>query len=554
VTNRIPHRQGELDTFYAQYFRDRNSTPQRNGTHTGRSGPVGPGDYLADEGVIQLCRRAKNAGKFSDLFDAGDTGAYGGDDSRADQALASMLAFYTQDIGQLERLMSASALGQRAKWRNRADYQWRTIEKALRGLGETYTPPRRGRSSAPPPPLPINNNGDGGDTHDAPVVWFSELGKPRTREFLVEDAVPRNHPTVLHGWSGTAKSILALLAGMAIAGRWERWLGLRVNAHGKVLYLDFELDVDEQLRRFHALADGTGTVVPKELAYLSALGLHTSEAVRHAFNICRAHNVVMLVIDSLGPAMLGDMEAAKDVIRFHNEYIAPFRAIGTTPLIIDHQGKLQSGENCQQKTAFGSAYKEHLSRSVLQVEAGDRDRDNGTLDVRVRHKKSNFGARLEPFDVRLEFGPEKITATPVELDAADLATESTLNSKDRVMKALQAGPAFPDELAEMTGLAQGTVVNCLTQLKRSGKVETTGEVKGKAQQVRATPSPLVIKGSGDGDDSKQLSSDLRPGESATLEQLQKIRKLVRQGMSEEWAKKTVLASDHPLSCDCEVCR
>jgi hypothetical protein len=122
------------------------------------------------------------------------------------------------------------------------------------------------------------------------------------------------------------------------------------------------------------------------------------------------------------------------------------------------------------------------------------------------------------------------------------------------MKALQAGPAFPDELAEMTGLAQGTVVNCLTQLKRSGKVETTGEVKGKAQQVRATPSPLVIKGSGDGDDSKQLSSDLRPGESATLEQLQKIRKLVRQGMSEEWAKKTVLASDHPLSCDCEVCR
>ena len=511
-----------IDQLVAQMDAPNDENAQTNGQ--------GHAVVRSDAEILDLCRRARNAAKFADLYDAGDAHRHhGGDDSRADQALASMFAFYTQDPAQLERLISGSALGQRPKWRNRPDYRRRTIDKALSGGRETYTQPL---TTSPPSPLPISRNGDGGDSGDLPLVWFSQLGKPKVREFLIGDTVPRNHPTVIHGWSGTAKSILALLMAMAISGNRARWLGLDVHTNGKVLYLDFELDADEQLRRVHALASGMGVAVPPNLAYLSALGMGTPDAFGHAYEICREHDVVMVVIDSLGPAMLGDMEAARDVIKFHNEYIAPFRAIGTTPLIIDHQGKLQAGENYQQKTAFGSAYKEHLSRSVLQVEAGDRDRDRGILDVRVRHKKSNFGARLDPFDVRLEFGSEKITATCIELDDAALAAETTLNSKDRVLKALQAGPAFPDDLAQMTGLAHGTVVNCLTQLKRVGKVETTGEVRGKAQEVCATPSPSLIKGDGDGGD-----------DGATPEQQQRIRKLVGAGMSEKWAREEVLGSE-----------
>lgn len=50
---------------------------------------------FADDDVIAKIRVAKNGAKFSKLFDAGETAAYGGDDSRADLGLASMLAFYT---------------------------------------------------------------------------------------------------------------------------------------------------------------------------------------------------------------------------------------------------------------------------------------------------------------------------------------------------------------------------------------------------------------------------------------------------------------------------
>jgi hypothetical protein len=39
----------------------------------------------------------------------------------------------------------------------------------------------------------------------------------------------------------------------------------------------------------------------------------------------------------------------------------------------------------------------------------------------------------------------------------------------------------------------------------------------------------------------------------TPEQAERISRLVQEGMSETWARRTVLADAHPLSCDCEVC-
>jgi hypothetical protein len=43
------------------------------------------------------------------------------------------------------------------------------------------------------------------------------------------------------------------------------------------------------------------------------------------------------------------------------------------------------------------------------------------------------------------------------------------------------------------------------------------------------------------------------GEVSTPEQEERIRRLVKEGMSETWARRTVLADNHPLDCGCEVC-
>jgi hypothetical protein len=320
------------------------------------------------------------------------------------------------------------------------------------------------------------------------LLWFSEMGEPKPREFLVEDLLPKDYPATIYGTGGVAKSMLALLMGISYASGLDRWLGLRVNGEGTVLYLDFELDAHEQLRRVRDLCSGLGVNVPEKLGYLSALGTGSEAAFEAALSICQRHDVRLLILDSLGPAMIGDAEKARDVIAFHNQFIAPFRAMGVTTLIVDHQGKIQSGEQYQGKTALGSAYKGHLVRSGIQVEAVRREKEAGTLTVRLRQNKTNFGGQRDPFDVLLTFRKGAITAEPVEIDATELAGEATLNADDRVRLALSAGAAFPDELAESTGLALGTVQNCLTRIRKRGEVEDTGQVKGRARQVRLSSS------------------------------------------------------------------
>ena len=455
-----------------------------------------PSPSRTDDEIIEMLRAAENAPKFEALYDRGDVHAYhSGDDSAADLGLLSMLAFYTQDSAQLERIFSDSALGQRGKWRRRVDYRERTIDKALAGIRETYQGGRErshpiGKSVADladPPYIGKSTKSASDGDAGAPalsLIRFAKRQAPPAREFIVPDLVPRHHPTTLYGWGGTAKSLIALLLSMSVSGGREKFFGRDITVHGPVMYIDFELDADEQHRRVMQLATGMKMEVPEDFLYVSTLGVRTHEAIEFALSVCEEHKAVMAVLDSLGPAMVGDMAAAKDVIEFHNCYIAPFKAVGVTPLLVDHQARQQAGEGYQSKGAFGSAYKEHLSRSLIQVEAGDRGAERGVLNVRLRHKKTNFGVLVEPFDVSLSFSDEMIIATTRELAPSERAQEATLNADERVVAALGHGPAYPDEIAEATGLARSTVKNKVNVLKKAGRVEITGEVRGQMEQVQ----------------------------------------------------------------------
>jgi len=323
---------------------------------------------------------------------------------------------------------------------------------------------------------------------------FAEMEPPGPREYVVENLVPKHHTTSLFGDGGSAKSILALSAATAVAGGAGKWLGREVY-NCPVLYADFELDADEQRRRAYQVARGVFlNRPPHDLLYISGLGQPTGEVLKGCLDVCATKGIGLLIIDSLGIALQGDAEAARDVIRFHHDYLDPFRTAGVTLLVIDHQGKTQAGERYQNKRSFGSVYKENLARSVIQVEPGDRG--EGLLTLKLRQTKNNFGPKAQPFGARLVFAEEKITVDAHELDATELAEEGTLNAGDRVMLALKDGPAFPAEIAEACVMPQGTVKNELTRLRKRRLVEYTGEVdpRTKAKQVRLTEDGLAVTG------------------------------------------------------------
>jgi len=96
------------------------------------------GNHYSGEGVPEiadislvhfLVSQFKNE-KFKKLW-LGDISEYDNDQSRADLALADMLALHlNKDAQKVEQYFSASRLGRRDKWRTREDYRRMTVDKA----------------------------------------------------------------------------------------------------------------------------------------------------------------------------------------------------------------------------------------------------------------------------------------------------------------------------------------------------------------------------------------------------------------------------------------
>jgi putative DNA primase/helicase len=128
------------------------------------SAPAGGGPpILPDAAILDKVRRATNGPSFERLWQ-GDTEGYTSA-SEADLALCGMLAFYTQDPAQIERLVAQSGLWDE-KWRNRPAYRQGTIQQAIAHRSGTYSGQRPGNTvgRSAPPRRPRTNNRTATDT------------------------------------------------------------------------------------------------------------------------------------------------------------------------------------------------------------------------------------------------------------------------------------------------------------------------------------------------------------------------------------------------------
>lgn len=93
---------------------------------------------FSDEELLERMFSAKNGETIRELYE-GNLTAYKDDASRADSALLSHLAFWSQRHSfQMERVWLASPLGKREKTQNRDDYRKRSIANAIKKCKETY--------------------------------------------------------------------------------------------------------------------------------------------------------------------------------------------------------------------------------------------------------------------------------------------------------------------------------------------------------------------------------------------------------------------------------
>ena len=288
------------------------------------------------------------------------------------------------------------------------------------------------------------------------------------------------------------------------------------------------------------------------------------------------------------PSSNGHKPVSGDTSRSDEEVIEKLRAErgGKSERLWNGDLSDYDGDHSSAEDAFVHkiwSYTQDPEQSVVQIEATERGADYVAL--RLRQKKHTFGAVSDPFGVEVTFG-EGITFDVKVLDDADLAGEGTLNATDRVKLALKEEPAYPDELAEKTGLVPGTVKNALTKLRKAGEVETTGERKsGGAEQVtllvtKSSSLSSSYRGNDDDDGDKPLSvaaigeeiSRTNSGPAKALatyldkpteERLKWLTcaVLTARGMDTGNWKRQVRAvreaateaKNHPLDCECEEC-
>ena len=329
------------------------------------------------------------------------------------------------------------------------------------------------------------------DSDDDPeAVDVSTLPEPPRRDWLVSDLVPEGTVTTWFGDDGTGKSVLALALALSVASG-QPFLD-RPAKHGVVLYIDTEFDQDEFVRRAYQLARGMGHSAPPAgvIYYRTRYSLTTPGGQRDIARLVERYHPTLVVLDSITLGTYTDdlKEAAAAVTLM--EFL---QRLPTTVLALDHIPKPPPGASQAYARPWGSFAKRAKTRHAVLITPSEA----GGVVLRVT--KSNLARPGTMVGADITWESDAIRVTAVSLDDESLAgVEQHLPPLEQVYRVLcQREALTPDELADETGLAVGTVKNKLTALRRQGRAEPLGD--GRWRAVR--PASLVTHAQdSDGDD------------------------------------------------------
>jgi putative DNA primase/helicase len=236
----VAARQAQLESVYAKVFGEAGGANQNDAkavvavpeaAQTPVGGDCGKGDTddadthgaaaPDDERIIRIISRSRSGTKFKALW-AGNWQSSFGSRSEADSALVFLLAFYTKDAAQLDRLFRRSGLI-RDKWDEKhgaKTYGAMTIDKALEKVTAQYQPRRPKQGSA------AVNNGDVGAADDAQGLIPLGQRDPQTGRLVLspKKTLPTAAAFIDQFQSHQAARTLHSYAGTLLAWRGNRFV------------------------------------------------------------------------------------------------------------------------------------------------------------------------------------------------------------------------------------------------------------------------------------------------------------------------------------------
>lgn len=267
------------------------------------------------------------------------------------------------------------------------------------------------------------------DPQATPLFGFE---KPDPLRWQVAGLIPEGHVSLLAADSDTGKSFLAVYLALRIC-MGEPFFGLKTR-RGRVLYVDYELDADEQRRRVWRVAAGLGMTVDdprlqeRFFYYRPTALLGTDAAHNEVLKLIDRHEIDLVILDSLTVSSTGDVQDQADVV----PKMQRFREWGTV-FALDHVTHQAARGNASEAHPFGSRFKRHMARSTLNMAKAD---GGGRI---LAPDKGNFTGERDQVCFAMEFdgpvGPvrfEKVKST----DSAMAGALSDMSSHEVTLAAI----------------------------------------------------------------------------------------------------------------------
>lgn len=298
------------------------------------------------------------------------------------------------------------------------------------------------------------------------VVRAWEEAEPEPMPYLIEGLIHRGHSAGIFGDGGSGKSLLSIYLGCCVATG-EQFFGRDVQ-RGNVLFLDWELELSEHIRRAYRVARGMGLERIPEGVHYAQLSLPITDP--KVLAECRAAvadtQASLVIIDSFAPASCAsDQVAPSEIVPFMQR----LRELGTV-LLLDHVAKPIAAVAAPPLRAYGSTFKHNLVRSSLRLDRGDAG------GVRLAHVKNNFGPLSSPIAFAMVHGFDTVRFERIDANDARLAglNERARSVPERILEELaQFGEdgASASRLAELLGCSSKTISNHLTTLRAQRRIE-----------------------------------------------------------------------------------
>jgi alkylated DNA nucleotide flippase Atl1 len=302
------------------------------------------------------------------------------------------------------------------------------------------------------------------DTQEAEQLLLDE-SEATEPAYLVWPCILERLPVIWYGPGASGKTYFAMYFSLLVQNGLS-FMGRSIEKRN-VLFLDYEVDKKEALRRFGFIARHLKEISGKDIAlpfYRKCL-LPLSDDVSEIAIEMEKNEIGLVVIDSAGMATGGDIIKPETAIAFFNALRKVCDSSEAASVILTHVTKSERRQDGQKRLPIGNVYFENLSRIAWELRTQEADEND--LAVGFFNRKTNFDKKNPKFGLKMVFNGS--IAKVEAISAEDIESEEKTTEK-MILDRLKEGPMKIKDIAEELDIVSGTVRVNLSRAKKRGKV------------------------------------------------------------------------------------